>query len=305
MYLVSQFPSLTEHESMALSNWFRVICCVVLFPMPLAAQDQLAAAPSAEQLRAGLSQALAFHAGFDESLNADFARGDSQAYYGSEPATVNDDVAIVDNAGRFGKALQFKRKSRFWPAYGDGGSVGYNADDWNATVSLWLKLDPDKQLEPGYCDPVQVIGNDYNQGFIFLEWSKDHSPRHFRYAIRPLVSIWNPQNVGWEDIPDDKRPMVVIQDPIFSADRWTHLVFTLEHINVAGQASGTLYVDGKPRGTIENWDLKFGWDPQSVKLVLGAAYVGLIDDVAVFDRVLTAAEIELLHGLENGVAELR
>lgn len=286
---------------MSLLKQFCLGCCVLL-GSPLAAQD---GSPTTAEHRQALGESLAFHASFDRSLNADFARGDGQARFGAEPATVNDDLAISDADGRFGKALHFKRKSSFWPAYRDGGSIGYDAKDWNATISLWLKLDPDKDLEPGYCDPVQVVGDNYNNGFIFLEWSKDHSPRHFRYAVRPLTSIWNPTNVGWEDIADEKRPMVVVKDPIFAADRWTHLVFTLDHINAAGQSSGTLYVDGQPRGTIENWNLQLGWDPAAVQLVLGAAYVGLIDDVAVFDRVLSPAEITVLGGLENGVADLR
>lgn len=295
---------------MVWSRWFAAGCGWLLLLTPLAAEQAGQAAdggqPAVEPMQQRLAASLSFHASFDQSLDADFARGDRQARYGDQPAAVNDDVVLAEEPGRFGKALQFKRKSRFWPAYRDGGSVGYQAQDWSATVSLWLKLDPDQQLEPGYCDPVQLIGDSTAKGFIFLEWSKDHSPRHFRYAIRPLASIWNPDNVGWEDIPDDQRPMVVIQERIFSADRWTHLAFTLQHINpAAGRASGTLYVDGQDRGTIDNWDLTLGWDPAAVQLVLGAAYVGLIDDVAVFDRALSAAEIQCLYELENGVSQLR
>jgi hypothetical protein len=55
---------------------------------------------------------------------------------------------------------------------------------------------------------------------------------------------------------------------------------------------------------IEGWNLTFGWDPQSVLLVLGAAYVGHIDDLAVFDRVLTDAEVKRIYGLNNGIQEL-
>ena len=67
---------------------------------------------------------------------------------------------------------------------------------WNTTVSVWLRLNPDLDLEPGYCDPVQIVGDDSKKGFIFLEFSKDETPRYFRYAIRPLFHIWNPDNVA-------------------------------------------------------------------------------------------------------------
>jgi hypothetical protein len=38
--------------------------------------------------------------------------------------------------------------------------------------------------------------------------------------------------------------------------------------------------------------------------VLGAAYVGKMDDLAVFNRALTDAEVKQLHGLKDGVREL-
>jgi hypothetical protein len=40
-------------------------------------------------------------------------------------------------------------------------------------------------------------------------------------------------------------------------------------------------------------------------LVLGAAYVGHLDDLAVFDRALTDAEVKQLMALKNGVRDLR
>jgi hypothetical protein len=49
--------------------------------------------------------------------------------------------------------------------------------------------------------------------------------------------------------------------------------------------------------------LTFGWDPSQVWLVLGAAYVGQMDDLAVFNRALTDAEAKQLFGLKNGVRE--
>jgi hypothetical protein len=40
-------------------------------------------------------------------------------------------------------------------------------------------------------------------------------------------------------------------------------------------------------------------------IVLGAAYVGHLDDLAVFNRVLTADEVKRLHTLGGGAASLR
>jgi hypothetical protein len=256
-----------------------------------------------------LRGALTMHASFDKDFNADFSRGDGTCYVrqGKEtvPAAPSEDVKVVGEGGRFGGALWFPRKGNTRPQYKGAGVLGYNEKSWSTTVSVWLRLTPDEDLQPGYCDPVQIVGNDLKKGFIFLEWSKNETPRFFRYAIRPLVEIWNPTNVQWDDIPFDKRPMVQVERAPFSRDKWTHVVFTLDKINdKAGKPGGKLYMNGQPKGAIENWDLSFGWDPAGVLLVLGAAYVGHMDDLAVFNRVLTDAEVQQLFALKNGAREL-
>ena len=65
-----------------------------------------------------------------------------------------------------------------------------------------------------------------------------------------------------------------------------------------------MYLNGELQRSIENWDLTFGWDPSQVLLVLGASYVGHMDDLAVFNRALIAEEVMQLYSLKNGVREL-
>jgi len=262
------------------------------------------------EAKANLAQALTMHVSFDKGLDADFSRGDKACYVvqGKDllPAKPTEEVRISPEAGRFGSGLLFTKKNNFKPAYKDAGVIGYNDKGWNATVSVWLRLDPDKDLEPGYCDPVQIVGDDGKKGFIFLEWSKDETPRFFRYAIRPLFHIWNPDNVQWADIPFSKRPMVQVERAPFSREAWTHAVFTVENINDKTKSpAGRLYLNGKPQGAIEKWDLSFGWDPSRVLLVLGASYVGQMDDLAVFNRALSPEEVKAVYELKQGVAELR
>jgi hypothetical protein len=278
------------------------------------ADEPVSRLPAAEakaeaEALARLSRALTMHASFDNGLAADFSRGDKQSYIqrGKDllPANPTDDVRLAPGAGRYGGALHFTRKNSFRPAFKDAGILGYNDTNWNATVSVWLRLNPDQDLEPGYCDPVQIVGDDGKKGFIFLEWSKDETPRYFRYAIRPLFEIWNPDNVQWADIPFAKRPMVQVERAPFSRETWTHVVFTLRNINRQDESpSGQLYLNGKLQGTIGNWDLRFGWDPKQVLLVLGAAYVGHMDDLAVFNRALADDEVSRLYQLKQGVKEL-
>jgi len=274
---------------------------------PAEARQILAAAERQQQ--AALAGALTLHASFDTSLDADFSRGDTKSYVqqgaGLAPAGPTAEVQLVPDGGKFGGGLHFTKKNNHRPAYRDAGVLGYNNRRWGTSVSVWLKLDPDRDLEPGYCDPVQIVGDDLKKGFIFLEWSKDESPRFFRYAIRPLFQIWNPDNVQWADIPFAKRPMVQVEKAPFSRDEWTHVVFSLENVNDKSHPQiGRLHINGQLQGTIENWDLTFDWNPEQVLLVLGAAYVGHLDDLAVFDRPLTDNEIQSLHRLPHGIRDL-
>jgi len=266
------------------------------------------------QATATLSQALRFHASFDHGPNADFARGDRTLYtfanaqqraQGGVVGLPDSTIKITKGSGRFGDALLFTKKNPIKPFFRDGGNVGYSSTDWNGTFSVWLRLSPDVDLEPGYSDPLQLVGNDGNKGFIFLEFDKDTKPRHFRFAVRPLIELWDPQRVGWTDLPYEKRPMVQVERAPFSQARWTQVVFSLERINAKNtKPVAKMYLDGQLQGAIENWDLTFGWAPDSALLVLGSAYVGFLDDLAVFDRALTDSEVKTLHQLANGVADL-
>lgn len=255
-----------------------------------------------------LKSALVFHASFDAGLEADFSTGDRTCYSKKGvPCALNEEVKLAPAGGRFGGGLHFPKKGTTRPMFSGVNMLGYSNDKaWNATVSVWLKLNPDEDLEPGYCDPVQIVGHDGKKGFIFMEFSKDETPRFFRYAIRPLAEIWNPTNVQWEQIPFEKRPMVQVSKPPFSRESWTHAVFTLADVNhKAGKPTGALYLNGKKQGSIDGWDLTFAWDPASVALVLGAAYVGHLDDLSVFNRALTEAEVQQLFQLPQGVSGLR
>ena len=257
----------------------------------------------------GLRRGLTFHAPFDGGFNAASSADDPacrvRAGGKMVSPTPGPEMRLATD-GKFGACLVFPKKGTVRPEYAASRSLAYGTTDWSATVSVWLRLDPDKDLEPGYCDPVQIVGDDGKKGFIFLEWSKDETPRFFRFAIRPLQNIWDPKNVGWGALPFEQRPMVQVARAPFSRDTWTHAVFTLDKINdKSAKPTGRLWLNGKLQGAIENWDLTFDWKGDAVNLVLGAAYVGHLDDLAVFDRALTDAEVKQLMSLKNGVRDLR
>jgi len=257
-----------------------------------------------------LREALTHHAPFDESMDAAYSRGDRKAYIfkGHQAVQltidVNDVIKVVADCGKFGGALLFLKKNPFQPYFRGPGVLNYTNSEWSGTVSIWLRLTPDVDLQPGYCDPIQIVGGNNRKGYIFLEWSKDETPREFRYAVRPLFENWNPHNKAWSEMTDPERPIVNVKRAPFLRSKWTHTVFTFSHLNSGQAGSGKLYINGELQGTISGWDFTFGWQAENVLLVLGAAYVGLMDDLAVFDRALTSAEIKQLFELANGIESI-
>ena len=280
-----------------------------IFVREIAADEAKQIIAAADQTTSDLSAALTLHASFDKGLDADFAVATERVMFRKEKHYITRQRTKTQHWFRrpddSADHCIFQRRAVIARRSGTQACSATTTLGWNTTVSVWLRLNPDEDLEPGYCDPVQIVGDDSNKGFIFLEFSKDETPRYFRYAIRPLVHIWNPDNVSWAEIPVDKRPMVQVERPPFSRDTWTHVVFTLENVNDKTKPQvGRLYLNGELQGAIENWDLTFGWDPSQVLLVLGAAYVGHMDDLAVFNRSLSQDEVLQLYNLKNGVRDL-
>lgn len=280
---------------------FLLLAAAPLLPLAASAADNLKV----------LRESLTLHASFDATLDADFSRGDPKAHQaGSSPkgqpaVPMADVIQIAPGEGKFGGALHVTRKNPFRPYFKGPGILDYKAANWSGSVSLWLRLTPDEDLEPGYCDPVQIVGGDNKKGFIFLEWSRDETPREFRFAIRPRLELWNPQNKDWAKMTDAERPAVNLKRTPFSRSKWTHALFTFDQLNAGKAGTGKLYLDGKLQGTIKDWDLTLGWEPDKVQLVLASAYVGYMDDLAVFNRALTEAEVAQVFELKNGIKDLR
>jgi hypothetical protein len=265
-----------------------------------------------------LSRALTFHAAFDTATaDADFACGDRRVFTADDRAkrdaatpglAAPDNVRVLAGAGRFGGALEFRGVTKKQVFYRGGANLGLASapQAWAGSVSLWLRLDPDRDLAPGYCDPFQFVGPRWADGALFIEFTKDHTPRHFRYGIFPVTKFWNPANKKLEEMTDAERPMVPVRRPIFGRDRWTHIAVTFANLSTGRpDGRGTLYVDGERIGASEGWTHTFNWpDPAQTALTLGLNYTGLIDDLAVFDRELTAAEARAIFSLPHGIATL-
>ncbi len=272
---------------------------------------QLAITCCKAQVPSTLSTALVFHAAFDGSEDATVPGGRLQVHTADSPARKSVRVGnhggfaqIAPAAGRYGDAIRFLKKHDS-VLYYPGTAVHYRNADWSGTVSVWMRLDPNRDLAPGYCDPIQITDKTWNDAAFFVDFDKD-LPRDFRLGVFADFKFWNPTNIAWEKLPLDQRPMVTVKNPPFSSNKWTHVLFTFEDINSAAgkDAAATLYIDGAPRGSVRR-PMQFHWDLEKVALMIGIYYTGDLDDLAVFNRALTAAEAKAIYELPSGVGSLQ
>ena len=272
-------------------------------------------APEAEEQDLGtaaLAESLTFHASFDNGPDADFASGDRAIY--SAPSFDEVDqarlgisvpaVEIVSGAGRFGDALRFGKKNTQALFYKAKDNVAYSGSDIAGTVSFWLSLDPAVDLEPGYCDPIQVTDAAYNDAAVWVDFT-DKNPRKFRLGVFGNLEEWNPEKLPPDKNPDFEKRLVAVDEPPFRRGQWNQVVVTYFGLNSDVGGVAKLYLDGELQGTAEGISELFTWDAEEAALRLGVNYVGLFDDLAVFDRALTGEEVVALHQLADGVKSLR
>jgi hypothetical protein len=184
--------------------------------------------------------------------------------------------------------------------------LAYRDLNWNGTVSFWLRTDPEKSLEPGFCDPVQITPREWNDAAFFVEFEKRPDSIPFRLGAYADFKVWNPENREWGKIPFSEKPLLAVEKPPFAGNRWTHVAFTFSNFNT-GRTDGvaSLYLDGENRGTIAERQQRFTWETAKPLVMLGLSYIGFMDDLALFNRALADKEVQTLYLLKEGVRALR
>ncbi len=251
--------------------------------------------------RQTIRDALTFHAAFDTTADATHFQRDGTIYTAEstgresiKPGIHVPGVRLVEGDGKYGGHLRFTEKTKSVLAFA-GSEMPYAERDWSGSVSMWLRLDPDEDLEPGFCDPFQVTQKAWNDAAFFVDFDKE-LPRDFRLGAFSDLGHWNPDGVAWSEFPESERPTVTATDPPFAGDRWTHVAFTFENVNPSeGKTSvATLYLNGEPVGSLQE-PLRFRWDPDQVAIMIGINYIGDLDDLMIFSRALRPAEVAFVH----------
>ena len=235
---------------------------------------------------------ILFRASFDKQANADQAQGDAQIYTADslkrknvQPGLAGDAVRWTADGGRRGGALQFVKATKQLVFFKGGKNIPYGKKQFAGSVSLWMRVSPQLDLPKGYVDPLQITDKKWNDASFFVDFDQADS-RDFRLGAFANLKSWNPSNRKFEEIPVPERPMVVVQEPFFSRDQWTHVAFSWSKLNTDHEGRVTLYLNGKKQGEIRG-KYEFSWEPENVVIMLGINYIGWIDDVIVLDREVT------------------
>ncbi len=254
-----------------------------------------------------LKDHILFYSSFDGKLSADVSVGDAKIYTAenykkadsAKPGLHNPDVVLAKGKGLTGDALHFKKANTsaiFYKAYKN---VGYSSKSWSGTVSFWLQLDPNKDLAPGYCDPICITDVRYNDAALWVDFT-DHDPRQFRLGALGDLDVWNPENKNDETKWEERT--VTVKQPPFKNGKWTHIAITFSKVNTT-KPTFKLYLDGQFKGVVDVND-PFTWQAENGKIMLGLGYIGLMDELTFFDKALDLKEVTSVFELKNGIKSL-
>jgi hypothetical protein len=262
-------------------------------------------ASAQEKVPAELARALTFHASFDQGTDADTAQGDKRLFTAesyknrdnAQPGLHRPDIRLAPAKGKYGGALEFTAKNTAAVYYQAEKNVDYRSRDWSGTVSFWLSLDPNQDLAPGYCDPIQITDTEYNDAALWVDFSRDERPRHFRLGVFGDLLAWNPSKLNPDKNPDFARRLITVTSPPFARGQWTQIVFTFSGLSGEKPGTAKLYLNGQLQGAAEGIKEPFTWDVPRATIRLGINYTGLFDDLRIFNRALSDKEVQVLYGL--------
>src|SRR5262249_5194265 len=140
------------------------------------------------------------------------------------------------------------------------------------------------------CDPIQITEKGANNGGIWFDFN-DKKPRDMRHGVFPALAE------GEKAIPEEDvtAPMVRVKEVPFKSGAWHHIVLSWKNFDTGKRdAVSELFIDGNSIGEIKNRALAMDWDLDKAGIYVAVNYIGLMDELALFDRPLSAAEVMAL-----------
>ncbi|MCE9530939.1 MAG: LamG domain-containing protein [Planctomycetes bacterium] len=261
---------------------------------------------------AAIRKAVALYASFDEWPEADFGGGDLKLWTrsnntkekGKSLHTKGFDAAAfgINKKGVAGGCFEAKdvlpdNGRIYFPAKGN---IGFKEGGWGGALSVWINTDPNTLLKTKFCDPIQITQKGANNGGIWFDFN-DAKPRDMRHGS--FTAVGEGEKPLSEEGAD--APMVRVPRVAFKQGEWRHIVLSWSNLDTGKKdAVSKLYIDGKLIGEIKDRAIGMKWDLDKAGIYVAVNYIGLLDELAIFNRSLTESEIKDLHkspGMLNGL----
>jgi hypothetical protein len=261
-----------------------------------------------------LRSALTFFASFDKGPDADFALGDPQVYHAVFPLYADPAVEpeltrglgsppLAIAPGKFGSALAFTKERSHIVCYRAERNVAYSAESFRGSASFWLNVDP-LAIPQQYSDPFQITDKDYNNDCIWIDFTKNDTPPDFRLGIFGDQSVWDPKDQH-QFAEEFFFRLLRVTEPPFAGGAWTHVVINWDGLNTSRSGRGVLFLNGVRQGKTGAVSERFNLNISKATIRLGTGpFVGLLDDLAMFNRPLSDAEVAAVYAMEDGISEL-
>jgi hypothetical protein len=272
------------------------------------------AAAEENRMLTELHKAATFYASFDKAVRADFGgeeltpatRFNHETEAGKfvvQPGFDDKIFRIAAGKGVHGGALEptdvLPRNGRiFFPAKGN---IAYQKGGWGGAVSFWLNSDPNMLLKTKFCDPIQITEKGANNGGLWFDFN-DASPRDARMGFFPAVPA------GRQPIKEDDSdaPLIKVQAVGFKSGEWHHVLLNWQNFDTGKpDAVAELFIDGKRIGSGKDRAIAMDWNLGHAGIYVAVNYLGLLDELAIFRRPLTEAEIGELFREPGVLSSLR
>jgi hypothetical protein len=148
------------------------------------------------------------------------------------------------------------------------------------SVSLWY-MPLDTNVQTGSAKVEHILA--YDKWNIMLYDCRKPSLGYWDKGINTAWSVWDNTHTGTNDCQ---------QEQVFRTNVWSHVVVTFDKANNKAK----IYRNGVLReedGSFSQPTANF-MPYQPANLVIGGSYTGRLDDIAIFNKVLTTAEINTL-----------
>ena len=192
----------------------------------------------------------------------DSIAGDNGSYSGSTPNWVN---GFIGGAIDLTSVPDYFSVSSLNTAYNEGSTF---------TVAGWFKTSQTTGIQT-------IVGQWWGDGYWFYGWQ-------VLVESNKVKARFGTEVYGAQDVPGT----IIVND-----DEWHHFALVRNGLN-----SVVLYVDGEPNATAGtvNFDpgdtqFRIGDGSAGYAPLKGGPFNGMIDDVMIFNRVLSAAEVEQLY----------